>query len=242
VYRKDLSIVIAVNNEEDNIAPLYTRVKVALEALTCSWEILLVDDGSSDDTLRLAREIARSEPRVIPVSCHQSVGQTRALLEGLKRAEGDVIVTMDGDLQHRPEDIPRFVSAIQDGCGLVNGRKIRRQDNLLTRTIPALIAKTFVRSIFTSPIRDINSTFRAYRRDIICALLPLGECIRFAPLVVGPDTKLTEIEIECPRRLKGRSHFNFSKRIGRLWRDILLLREIRGLRRNPCQSLRYPHK
>jgi glycosyltransferase involved in cell wall biosynthesis len=230
VYRKGLSVVIAVNNEEENIAPLCARIKAALEPLECFWEIILVDDGSTDNTLRLAREIAQSEPRVIPMSCPQSVGQTPALLEGLKQAAGDVIVTMDGDLQHRPEDIPRFVDAIQGGYDLVNGRKIHRQDNLLTRTLPAMIAKSTVRFIFASPTLDINSTFRAYRRHVVLSLISMGECIRFAPLVVSQDTKVTEIAIECPRRLRGTSHFHLLKRLRRLIEDVRLLHRIRGLR------------
>lgn len=227
MYESSISVIIAVNNEEANIAPLYTRLKGVLESIVERWEVLFVDDGSTDSTLAVVRAIAAQDQRVIALPSQAQMGQIQAILVGLCRATGEILITMDGDLQHLPEEIPRFVEAIQADYDLVNGRKVHRQDNLLTRTLPALIAKWFVRTIFSSTIRDPNSTFRAYRRHLVPSLLAAGECIRFAPLISHLNNRVIEIPIQCPRRVHGRSHFHLTQRLARLIRDVRLLCSIK---------------
>ncbi len=226
-----ISVIIAVNNEEANITPLYARLQGVLENVADSWEVIFVDDGSTDTTGTVIRAIAEQDARVIPLSSHVPIGQIQAILLGLPHATGEILITMDGDLQHLPEEIPRFVEAIHAGYDLVNGRKVHRQDNLLTRTLPALVAKWVVRTIFSSTIYDPNSTFRAYRRHLVPSLLAAGECIRFAPLISDLNARVIEIPIQCPRRIYGRSHFHLVRRLERLLRDVRLLRTIKRTER-----------
>ena len=158
---KDVSVIIALNNEENNIVNLYSRIREVLGLVGGAYELILVDDGSRDETYSKILAIHHSDVNVNVIRLGKKVGQILALLAGIHYSSGSTVVTMDGDLQHLPEDIPKFLENISQGYVIVNGCKKTREDNILIRIIPAYLVKKIVSFLFGTCIQDINSSFRA---------------------------------------------------------------------------------
>ena len=218
-----LSIVVPFHNEEANIAPLYRRLRAVLEALAIEYELIFVDDGSSDDTQAILQNIALRDPRVTGVRLRRNFGQTAALAAGFDRASGEVIIAMDGDLQHQPEDIPRFLDKIAQGYDIVSGWRQHRQDGWL-RTFPSQVANRLMARASGIPLHDFGTTFKAYRSDILQRIPLYGQMHRFIPALASLEGALmTEIPIADVQRVSGRSHYG----LARTWRvlfDILTIR------------------
>ena len=220
---KDVSVIIALNNEENNIVNLYSRIREVLGLVGGAYELILVDDGSRDETYSKILAIHHSDVNVNVIRLGKKVGQILALLAGIHYSSGSTVVTMDGDLQHLPEDIPKFLENISQGYVIVNGCKKTREDNILIRIIPAYLVKKIVSFLFGTCIQDINSSFRAYRREVLSGQIICGENIRFAPLLIRNKALVCEIMINCKKRKMGYSHFGFLSRMKRFCTDISIL-------------------
>ncbi len=218
-----LSIVVPFHNEEANIAPLYRRLHAVLEALTIEYELIFVDDGSSDHTHAILQDIALHDTRVTGVRLRRNFGQTAALAAGFERAAGEVIIAMDGDLQHQPEDIPRFLDKIDQGYDIVSGWRQQRQDGL-RRTLPSQVANWLMAHASGIPLHDFGTTFKAYRSEILQRIPLYGQMHRFIPALASLEgAVMTEVPIADVQRVSGRSHYG----LARTWRvlfDILTIR------------------
>ena len=217
------SIVVPFHNEELNVTPLYRRLTDVLEASCDDYELILVDDGSSDRTQSLIRDIAQTDPRVLGVRLRRNFGQTAALAAGFDRASGDVIIAMDGDQQHQPEDIPRFMTMIDEGYDVVSGWRQHRQDGVL-RTFPSMIANKLMAAASGVPLHDFGTTFKAYRREVLERIPLYGQMHRFIPALAHIEgASIVEIPIEDVQRATGKSHYGISRTF-RVVFDILTIR------------------
>jgi glycosyltransferase involved in cell wall biosynthesis len=219
----DYSIVVPFHNEEENLPELYRRLTRVMEALNVEYELIFVDDGSTDRTQVLLKEICALDPRVIGLRLRRNFGQTAALAAGFDRAEGDVVMAMDGDLQHEPEDIPRFVEKLHEGYDIVSGWRQNRQDGL-RRTFPSRIANQLMAKASGVAIHDFGTTFKAYRRDVLKRIPLYGQMHRFIPAMASIEGALiAEVPIEDKPRVHGRSHYGLARTF-RVMFDILTIR------------------
>jgi glycosyltransferase involved in cell wall biosynthesis len=173
-----LSVVVPVKDERQNVRPLYERVRDALTRIE-AWELLFVDDGSTDGTFNELDAIASADARVKVVRLRRNFGQSAATQAGLDIATGDVIVTMDGDLQNDPNDIPTMLAKLDEGYDAVLGQRLNRQDKFLLRKVPSLTANWLIRKVLGVPFKDFGCTLRVMRREITSGMLLYGEMHRF---------------------------------------------------------------
>lgn len=219
------SIVVPFHNEEENLPELYRRLTRVMESLGDDYELVFVDDGSSDGTHQLLRQICQLDPRVVGVRLRRNFGQTPALAAGFNQAIGEVIIAMDGDLQHQPEDIPRFVEKLAEGFDVVSGWRQNRQDGFL-RTFPSRIANRLMALASGVAIHDFGTTFKAYRREVLERIPIYGQMHRFIPAMASIEGALiAELPIEDKPRLSGKSHYGISRTF-RVMFDILTIRFI----------------
>src|SRR5579872_314518 len=175
------SIVVPLYNEAASVTPLYVRLTQVMARVDEPYEIVFVDDGSTDHTLSTLYEIYESDSRVRIVTLRRNFGQTAALKAGFDAACGEVIISMDGDLQHDPEEIPAFVAKIAEGYDIVSGWRAERRDRWLTRRLPSRIANWMMAKLSGVELHDFGTTFKAYRREIIQNIPLYGELHRFIP-------------------------------------------------------------
>ena len=219
------SIVVPFHNEEENLPELYRRLTRVMESLGDDYELVFVDDGSSDGTHQLLRQICQLDPRVVGVRLRRNFGQTPALAAGFNQAIGEVIIAMDGDLQHQPEDIPRFVAKLNEGFDVVSGWRQNRQDGFL-RTFPSRIANRLMALASGVAIHDFGTTFKAYRREVLERIPIYGQMHRFIPAMASIEGALiAELPIEDKPRVSGKSHYGISRTF-RVMFDILTIRFI----------------
>lgn len=217
------SIVVPFHNEEGNIEPLYRRLTTVMESLGEDYELVFVDDGSSDETQVKLKSIAQLDPRVAGLRLRRNFGQTAALAAGFDRARGEIIIAMDGDQQHQPEDIPRFVEKIEQGYDVVSGWRQNRSDGF-RRTFPSRIANKLMAKASGVPLHDFGTTFKAYRSEVLKRIPIYGQMHRFIPAMAAIEGALiAEIPIEDVPRATGRSHYGLSRTF-RVMFDILTIR------------------
>ena len=230
------SIVVPFHNEEENVTELYDRLKIVMENLGEPFELVFVDDGSVDRTFPLLREIAGIDSRVVVVKLGRNFGQTSALAAGFDHARGEYIIAMDGDLQHDPADIPKFVEKIHEGYDIVSGWRKRRIDSFLIRRVPSRIANWLMAKLSGIDIHDFGTTFKAYRRDLIHQVPLYGELHRFIPALASwHGATICEIPINNVNRERGVSHYG----IGRTFRVFFDLITIRFLLRYLSRPLHF---
>lgn len=218
-----ISAVIPIFNEADVVRELYRRLVAVLENQGRPFEIVFVDDGSSDGSLEILKEIAAADRRVVAVELAKNYGQTASLAAGIDLARGDIIVTMDGDLQHQPEEIPKLLAKLEEGYDIVSGWRERRTDNVMVRQIPSRCANMLMRRLTGVHVRDFGSTFKAYRSVILKRLELFGELHRFIPVLAHRiGARITEIAIEVPPRETGKSNYGLMRVFGVL-EDIVFL-------------------
>jgi glycosyltransferase involved in cell wall biosynthesis len=218
------SIVVPVHNEQENVTDLYDRLKAVMEASGRSFEIVLVDDGSTDRTFHLLREIAAVDSRVIVVRLRRNFGQTSALAAGFDHARGEYIIAMDGDLQHDPADIPVFLEKINEGYDIVSGWRKHRVDNFWLRRIPSRCANWLMAKLSGVDIHDFGTTFKAYRRDILEQVPLYGELHRFIPALASwHGASICEVPIRNLNRERGASHYGISRTFG-VFFDLITIR------------------
>jgi len=218
------SIVVPLYNEEDNVVPLYARLTQVMTGLDQPYEIIFVDDGSKDGTLVALNAIYDNDSRVRIVSLRRNFGQTAALKAGFDLASGEIIISMDGDLQHEPEEIPSFLAKMEEGYDLVSGWRYRRLDRWLTRRLPSRIANWIMAKCSGVPLHDFGTTFKAYRREVIQSIQLYGELHRFIPaLATWSGARIAEIPIKnCPRQ-NGKSNYGISRAF-RVFLDLLSIK------------------
>lgn len=218
------SIVVPFHNEQENLTLLYDRLKAVMENIGDAFELVFVDDGSTDRTYPLLQEIAAIDSRVVVVRLRRNFGQTAALAAGFDYAKGEFTIAMDGDLQHDPNDIPAFVEKLNEGYDIVSGWRKERIDNFLIRRIPSRCANLLMAKLSGVDIHDFGTTFKAYRSDIIKDIPLYGEMHRFIPAVAsGYGATIIEIPIKNVNRERGESHYGISRTF-RVMFDLLTIR------------------
>lgn len=219
-----VSVVIPVHNEEKNLLSLYDQLLKVLENRPGRSEILLVDDASTDGTLELLRNLTAVDPRLKVVRLRRNFGQTAALAAGFELAQGDIIVAMDGDLQHDPADIPALLDKLDEGFDIASGWRKERADNPLTRKLPSRIANWLMARVSGVPLHDFGTTFKAYRRETIKDIRLYGELHRFIPALASLNgARIAEVPIRNVVRTDGNSHYGLSRTFRVLF-DILTIR------------------
>ncbi len=229
----DLSIVVPLFNEEDSVRPMHAAITNAVAPLGVTFEIVFVDDGSRDGTVRLVDEIARSDPRVVLVKFRRNYGQTPAMAAGIAQAAGEVIVTMDGDLQNDPADIGSLLEKIDAGYDIVVGWRFDRQDKLISRKIPSRIANRLIAKVTGVPIKDNGCSLKAYRACLIKKIPLYSEMHRFIPAmasIAGP--KIAEIKVRHHARQFGKSKYGLS-RIYKVLLDLMVIKTVASFTARP---------
>jgi glycosyltransferase involved in cell wall biosynthesis len=220
----DVSIIVPLYNEQDNVGRLCAATHEALAGMRRSYELVLVDDGSSDGTYAAAAAIAREDPRVRFVVLARNSGQTAAMAAGMANARGKYLVTMDGDLQNDPRDIPLLVDTLEEDYDLVAGWRMKRQDKLVTRKIPSRIANWLIGKITGIPIRDNGCSLKAYRASVMRHVPLYSEMHRFIPAmsaIVG--ARIKEVPVRHHARQFGTSKYGLS-RIYKVLLDLISIR------------------
>jgi glycosyltransferase involved in cell wall biosynthesis len=234
---RDCSVVIPLYDEQDVITELYSQLTATMTEAGLDYELVFVDDGSTDKTLELLKDVARRDDRVIIIEFRRNFGKTAAYAAGFDISKGRVIVSMDGDLQHLPRDIPRFLDKINEGFDVVCGWRKSRVDNLFARKIPSRIANWLAAKISGVDIHDFGGGFKAYRREVLEGLHLYGDMQRFIPALASQHgAKITEIPIENIPRPYGRSRYGLS-RIYRVFFDLITLMFLLGYMTRPLHFL-----
>jgi len=219
-----LSIVIPIHNEEPSILPLYDRLTAVLEKLGQTYEILFVDDGSTDRSFDLLTNLVETDARLKIIRLRRNFGQTAALAAGFHEAEGDVIVSMDGDLQHEPEDLPALLKKLDEGYDIASGWRKNRVDNALTRKLPSRIANWLMAKVSGVDLHDFGTTFKAYRAEILKDINLYGELHRFIPALASfYGARVAEVPISNVPRQRGGSHYGLGRTLRVLF-DILTVK------------------
>ncbi|MHB1414826.1 MAG: glycosyltransferase family 2 protein [Chloroflexota bacterium] len=231
----DISVVAPFYNEEDNVLSWYVAVKDVLEGLGLRYEILAVDDGSTDGTYSLLREIHSSDPRLKVIRFRRNFGQTAAMSAGFDYAEGDVVVTIDADLQNHPEDIPRLLAKIDEGYDVVSGWRVKRKDPSLSRKLPSRIANYVISEVTGVKLHDYGCSLKAYRREVIKGIHLYGEMHRFIPAIASwMGIQVAEIPVEHSPRRFGKSKYGIS-RTTRVILDLVAVRFLLSFLTRPIQ-------
>lgn len=219
-----LSIVIPIHNEEPSILPLYDRLTSVLEPLQRPYEILFVDDASNDRSFELLANLVETDGHLKVIRLRRNFGQTAALSAGFHEAKGDIIIAMDGDLQHAPEDIPALLEKIDQGFDIASGWRKRRVDNAILRKFPSRIANWLMAKASGIDLHDFGTTFKAYRAEVLKDVNLYGELHRFIPALASfYGARVVEVPIRNVPRAAGDSHYG----IGRTFRvmfDILTIK------------------
>jgi glycosyltransferase involved in cell wall biosynthesis len=207
----DLSVVIPIFDEQDSLPLLHERLTDVLGGLDRSYELVFVDDGSTDGSVRICRELAAADAHTVMVELRRHFGKATALQAGFQVSRGRVIITMDGDLQDDPKEIPAFLAALTEQVDLVSGWKKNRQDPL-SKTLPSRIFNAVTSFVSGVPLRDFNCGFKAYRREVVRQLDLYGEIYRFIPVLAhAKGYNVAEIPIDHHARQYGASKYSFER-------------------------------
>lgn len=229
-----LSVIVPVYNEEENVSLLHERIRDACEPLGLEYEVILVDDGSRDKTYEVLAGIHERDPRVKVVRFRKNYGQTAAMAAGFKYARGNVIVSMDGDLQNDPTDIPGLLVELEKGNDVVCGWRKNRQDKFLSRRVPSVAANWLIGLITGVKIHDNGCSLKAFRSSVIKNVALYGEMHRFIPaMATMAGARIAEIVVNHHPRRYGKSKYG----IGRIWRvilDIISVKMIIGFSSRPA--------
>jgi glycosyltransferase involved in cell wall biosynthesis len=210
----ELSLFLPVLDEEENLRPMHAKIQAALDQLGKSAEVIYVDDGSTDNSLNILKEIADADPRVRVISLRRNYGQTAAMSAGIDAAKGEILIPMDADLQNDPADIARLLDKLDEGYDVVSGWRKNRQDKLISRKIPSQIANKIISAIGGVPLHDYGCSLKAYRRDVIQDVRLYGEMHRFIPIYASwAGARVTEIPVDHHARTMGKSKYGISRTI-----------------------------
>lgn len=208
-----LSVVVPVYNERDNLPLLYQAVVDALKLIEKPWELILVDDGSRDDSLPVLESLADSDPqRVRVIALRRNFGQTAAIAAGIDHATGAVVVLMDADLQNDPQDIPMMLEKLEQGYDVVSGWRKNRQDTFITRTLPSNLANWLISKTTGVKLHDYGCTLKAYRREVITGFRLYGEMHRFIPVFANSvGARILEVPVNHHPRKFGKAKYGLER-------------------------------
>ena len=220
----EVSVVVPVLNERENLLRLHGEIVATMTDLGRSWELIYVDDGSTDGSNELLRSLHERDPHVRLVIFRRNFGQTAAVAAGLARTAGEIVVTLDGDLQNDPADIPMMIEKLESGYDLVSGWRRDRKDDFFHRRLPSLIANYFIRVTTNVRVHDYGCMLKVYRGDIARALRLYGEMHRFIPAIAGDmGARIIEVEVNHRPRIHGKSKYGLS-RVFRVLLDLLTVK------------------
>lgn len=231
----DISIVVPVFNERDNVENVYAAISSALRAMDCSYEIVMVDDGSSDGSYSVLTQLAAQDANLKVIRFRRNFGQTAAMSAGFDYAKGDIIIPMDGDLQNDPDDIPRLVAKIHEGYDVVSGWRSNRKDTFISRKIPSMLANALISRLTGVHLHDYGCTLKAYRREVLDGINLYGEMHRFVPALASQfGAKVTELPVNHFPRLHGVSKYGISRTL-RVVLDLITVRFLMAYSTKPIQ-------
>jgi glycosyltransferase involved in cell wall biosynthesis len=229
------SVVVPFYNEQENVSPLYVKLTEVMDGLGEPYELVFVDDGSRDNTFKVLSAIYEHDRCVNLVRLRRNFGQTAGLKAGFDFAHGDIIISMDGDLQHDPEEIPRFLEKIEEGYDLVSGWRNERHDHWLMRQIPSRAANWMMAKLSGIELHDFGTTFKAYRREIIQEIQLYGELHRFIPaLASSAGARIAEVPIANLERRNGKSNYGIGRTI-RVFLDLIIVKFLLDYSTRPLQ-------
>jgi glycosyltransferase involved in cell wall biosynthesis len=229
------SIVVPFYNEQENIPPLYMKLTEVMDGIGEPYELVFVDDGSKDDTFKVLSEIYEHDRRVNLVRLRRNFGQTPALKAGFDFARGEVIISMDGDLQHDPEEIPRFLKKIEEGFDLVSGWRHHRRGHWLMRQLPSRAANWMMAKLSGIDLHDFGTTFKAYRREIIQEIQLYGELHRFIPaLASSTGARIAEVPIASITEKNSKKRYGIARTI-RVLLDLMIVKFLLDYSTRPGQ-------
>jgi glycosyltransferase involved in cell wall biosynthesis len=231
----DLSVIVPIYNERENIARLHERVKAALDPTALDYELVFVDDGSRDGSTPLLREWAEQDARVRVIELRRNFGQSAAMLAGIRESSGRYVVTMDGDLQNDPADIPRMIAKLNEGYDLAHGWRRNRQDRWLDRKLPSQLANGLISRVTRFPVHDLGCTLKALRREVACELELYGEMHRFIPILADMrGARCVEIEVQHHPRLFGVTKYGIDRTL-RVLLDLFTIVYLQRYAARPMQ-------
>lgn len=235
----NLSIVVPLFNEAENTRPLYGAIHDVVTTMGRTYEIIFVDDGSTDQTLANLRQLQQEDPAVRVVRFRRNFGQTPAMRAGIKVARGHIIITMDGDLQNDPRDIPRLAEGIDQGNDLVLGWRKNRRDPLLSRTLPSRMANAMIGWITGVNVHDSGCSLKAYRSEMIKRLPLYSEMHRFIPAISTlRAARISEVVVRHFPRQRGKSKYGIS-RVGKVLLDVVGIKMLISFRHQPLRYFTY---
>jgi glycosyltransferase involved in cell wall biosynthesis len=231
----DLSLVIPVFNEQENLDQLYKQITASCEKLNKSYEVIFIDDGSTDDSLNVLIRLQKKDSRIRVIRLRKNFGQTAALSAGFDYSRGDIIVTLDADLQNDPEDIGMLILKMEEGYDLVSGWRKKRKDKLLTRRIPSMIANWLISVITRVKLHDYGCTLKAFRRDVVKNINLYGEMHRFIPAIASNiGINIAEVEVNHRPRRHGKSKYSLM-RFTKVVLDLLTVKFFLSYSTRPLQ-------
>lgn len=230
-----VSVIVPFYNEEENIELLYTKIRKAMEATEIPFEMVFVDDGSSDKTYAIGASLSEKDERLRVIKFKSNYGQTPAMAAGIDYAEGQVLVTMDGDLQNDPRDIRAFIEKIEEGFDIVVGWRHKRKDKFLTRKLPSKVANWVIGKVTGVPIKDNGCSLKAYRADVIKNVPLYSEMHRFIPAMASiSGVKIAELKVRHHARQHGMSKYGLS-RIYKVILDLISIKTLIGFSGRPLR-------
>jgi len=232
-----VSVVVPIFNEFENVDLMYQQLVMAMKNQNRPYEILFIDDGSTDGTRECLQEIAEVDHRVKLVILSRNYGQTAAMMAGIDHARGDLIVTIDGDLQNDPDDIPMMLDTLEKGYDLVHGWRKNRQEKFLSRRLPSLVANWIISKATRFPIHDLGCTLKAMRSNIAKQLELYGEMHRFIPILANQlGARCVEVETRHRARAFGQSKYGID-RTSRVILDLITVKFLTDFRSSPMKML-----
>ncbi len=229
------SVVVPLYNEQENVPQLYVKIIDVMDGVGEPYEIVFIDDGSKDGTFRQLSEIARDDDRVVVLQLRRNFGQTAALKAGFDHSRGEIIISMDGDLQHDPAEIPLFIEKMQEGYDIVSGWRVERTDHWLMRRFPSMVANWIMAKLSRVELHDFGTTFKAYRREILSEIHLYGELHRFIPALASwAGASVAEVPITNVPRKSGKSNYGISRTI-RVLLDLVSVKFLLDYSTKPLQ-------
>lgn len=228
-----LSIVIPVYNEQDNIFPLQERLSAAMQQTGEEYEVIIVNDGSSDKTEANLAAVAAADPRFKVINFRRNYGQTAAVMAGIDFASGDIIVGLDGDLQNDPADIPKLLAKLAEGYDVVSGWRVDRKDAALKRNLPSRVANWLISTISGIHLHDYGCSLKAYRKEFVKGVKLYGEMHRFIPIYASwQGGKVTEIPVNHHPRIHGSSKYGL-ERVIKVLLDLMVVKFLASYANKP---------
>lgn len=231
----EISVVIPVFNEEKNVKPLYDQILSSMDRMGVTFEIIFVDDGSIDDTFKVLQGLHNEDNRLMVIRFRKNFGQTAALSAGFDHSKGNIIITLDGDLQNDPGDIPILVEKLKEGYDIVSGWRYKRKDPFLSRRLPSMIANRLISFITNVKLHDYGCSLKAFRREIIKNIKLYGEMHRFIPAVASwVGISVAEVKVNHRPREQGSSKYGLSRTI-RVLLDLITVKFLLSYSTRPIQ-------